>query len=241
MGVIIFNGVSSRDLHVEVEHPPAYDTPERDYTMTEIPGRNGNLLIDNGGYKNAERVYEIAIDARQNGFSRTVGAVMSWLRSAPGYARLEDSYDSDYYRLACYKESSSVENIENEAGRVTITFDCMPQRFLKTGETPIEFTESGSIQNTTPFPAKPLIVVTKDVSVDGMLTIGSYVMYLEGVEGESGTINITLDCDVQDAYAGTVNWNSHVSGKFHQLDPGNSTVNFTGITSVIITPRWWTI
>lgn len=242
MGVIIYNGKSSRDLHVVVEHPPAYDTPERDYEVTEIPGRNGDIIYDNGSFSNVDRVYEIAIDARKEGFSRTVGAVMSWLRSAYGYARLEDSYDRDYYRMACYKESSSIENIENEAGRVTVTFDCMPQRFLKRGETPTEFTESGDMHNFTQFNAKPTIIVTIDPTVEGILTIGDYVMrFLPTEDVESESLNITLDCDIQDAYVDDINWNNHISGKFPELVPGENPVSFTGITKVIIIPRWWTI
>ena len=241
MGVIIFNGKSSRELHVVVEHPPAYDTPERDYEITSIPGRNGEFVVDNGGYSNVDRVYEIAIDAREAGFSRTVGLVMSWLRSASGYARLEDSYDRDYYRMAYYKEASTVENIVNEAGRVTVTFSCMPQRFLKSGEVPIEFTAESAILNPTGFVSKPMIVVTKDITEDGMLTIGDDVLYFNAVEGESEVTDITVDCDVQDAYIGSVNWNSYISGKFPEIDPGTNHVAFTGIEKVTIIPRWWTI
>ena len=241
MGVIIYNGKSSRELHVIVEHPPAYDTPEKDYESTSIPGRNGDLLVDNGAYKNVDRVYDIAIDARKEGFSRTVGAVMSWLRSASGYTRLEDSYDRDYYRLACYKEASSVENIENEAGRVTVTFDCMPQRFLKSGEKEIIFTAGSKLRNFTGFTAFPMIIVTKDPTIAGSLTVGNNVLSIEAVSGSADPVDITLDCDVQDAYAGATNWNSHVSGKFPQLDPGENIVSFTGITKVTIIPRWWTI
>ena len=242
MGVIFFNGKSSREFHVVVEHPPAYDTPERDYEITSIPGRNGDIVHDNGGFKNVDRVYDLGIDARKYGFSRTVGAVMSWLRSASGYARLEDSYDRDYYRMAYYKEPASVENIFNEAGRVTVTFSCMPQRFYKQGEIPLEFTESANLLNFTPFPAKPLITVTMDPRNDGSLTIGDYVMYFAGDSSEEGTpVNIVLDCDIQDAYIGTHNWNNRVSGKFPQLDPGDNHLSFTGIDKVTIIPRWWTI
>ena len=41
MGVIIYNGVSSEEFAIQVEHPPGYETPEKDYEVTHIPGRNG--------------------------------------------------------------------------------------------------------------------------------------------------------------------------------------------------------
>lgn len=254
MGIIVFNGKSSRDLHVVVEHPPAYNSPERDYEVTQIPGRNGDLVMDNGGYTNVERTYEIAVDARKEGFSRRVGAVMSWLRSASGYARLEDSYDRDYYRMACYSEASSVENIENEAGRLTITFDCMPQRFLKRGEIPVEFEDAGALYNPTEFVAKPLIVVMASNLSDGRVTVGDGTLTWDQRDPEiwydsqgnphtttPEVYEITLDCELQDAYCGTTNWNKHVTGKFPEMQPGRNAVSFVGTESIQIIPRWWTI
>ena len=48
MGVIIFNNKSSADCRIQVAHPPGYAYPERDYTITHIPGRNGDIIQDNG-------------------------------------------------------------------------------------------------------------------------------------------------------------------------------------------------
>ena len=242
MGIILFNGISSQSLHVVVEHPPAYDSPERDYEVTSIPGRNGDLILDNGAFNNVSREYEIAFDARQDGFSRSSSAVMSWLRSASGYARLEDSYDADYYRMACYRESTSVENVLNQAGKAKISFDCMPQRFLKSGETASIYTSSGTISNPTRFNAKPLISVVIDLGTDGELVIGNYHLNISGLDQGTGTnITIVLDCDLQDAVMNGDNWNKYISGKYPELLPGENQISFTGIQSVSITPRWWTV
>ena len=48
MGVIIFNNKSSTDCRIQVAHPPGYAYPERDYTTTNIPGRNEHIIQDNG-------------------------------------------------------------------------------------------------------------------------------------------------------------------------------------------------
>lgn len=242
MGIIMFNGKSSRDLHVVVEHPPAYDTPERDYDVTSIPGRNGDLILDNGSFSNVSRDYEIAIDAREKGFSKTVSEVMGWLRSASGYSRLEDSYDEAYYRMACFRESLSVENVLNQAGRATISFDCMPQRFLKSGEQAVEFTGAGTLENPTVFNAKPLIRAVIDLTTDGSLIIGNQQLNISGLhEGAGLNITIDLDCDLQDASRNGINWNKYISGTFPELVPGINEISFTGIQSVSIIPRWWTI
>lgn len=60
MGVITYNGISSSEYGILVEHPPGYHIPERDYEYIHVPGRNGDLLIDKGSYLNSTRTYEIA-------------------------------------------------------------------------------------------------------------------------------------------------------------------------------------
>ena len=48
MGVIIYNGVSSEEFSIQVEHPPGYETPEKDYEVTHIPGEMGIFMLIKG-------------------------------------------------------------------------------------------------------------------------------------------------------------------------------------------------
>lgn len=238
MGVITFNGVTSSSLGIQVEHPPNYETPERDYTIVPIPGRNGNVSIDNGCYKNVNRSYQIAIGEIGGNFADLSNKISKWLHSGNGYLRLEDTYEPDYYKLAMYVEENSIENILQQAGRATITFNRKPQRFLKTGDTKNTFSVSGgTISNPTNFNSLPLIVVKG--SGNGILTIGGYVVTLTNIIS-----SITLNSEIEEAYNGTTNLNMYVtlSKGFPMLLPGNNTVAFSGgITSVEIYPKWWTI
>ena len=54
---------------------------------------------------------------------------------------------------------------------------------------------------------------------------------------------LVIDCDTQNAYKGTQNKNTEISAAaFPRLDAGDSEISWTGgITSVEITPRWWTL
>ena len=44
MGVIVFNGVSSADYGIVVEHFPDTSMPQRDYGKTHVTGRNGDIV-----------------------------------------------------------------------------------------------------------------------------------------------------------------------------------------------------
>lgn len=234
MGVIIFNNKSSADCRIQVAHPPGYAYPERDYTVTHIPGRNGDIIQDNGCYKNVERTYEVSFDATNEDFATYANAVSAWLHSTTGYARLEDSYEPNYYRMATYQESNIFENLYNQAGTATIVFECKPQRFLKTGDNTIAIQNSLTIMNPTGFEAHPLFKVT---GTSGVLTVNGNSITFASIDDF-----VMLDCELQDAYKENINKNSTISGIFPVLKTGSNTISWTGdISSVTMKPRWWTI
>ena len=234
MGVIIFNNKSSADCRIQVAHPPGYAYPERDYTITHIPGRNGDIIQDNGCYKNVERTYEVSFDVPNEDFATYANAVSAWLHSTTGYARLEDSYEPNYYRMATYQESNIFENLYNQAGTANIVFECKPQRFLKTGDNTITIQNSLTIMNPTGFEAYPLFKVT---GTSGVLTVNGNSITFSSIDDF-----VILDCELQDAYKEHINKNSTISGTFPVLKPGSNTIRWTGsISSVTMKPRWWTI
>lgn len=234
MGIIIFNNKSSADCRIQVAHPPGYAYPERDYTVTHIPGRNGDIIQDNGCYKNVERTYEVSFDAPNEDFATYANAVSAWLHSTTGYARLEDSYEPNYYRMATYQESNIFENLYNQAGTATIVFECKPQRFLKTGDNTVAIQNSLTIMNPTGFEAYPLFKVT---GTSGVLTVNGNSITFASIDDF-----VMLDCELQDAYKENINKNSTISGTFPVLKTGSNTISWTGdISSVTMKPRWWTI
>lgn len=250
MGIIMFNGVSSKDVGIEVETFPAYNIPEKEYLVYHVLGRNGDIVIETGTYKNVARNYNVSIATWDKvSYSRKINQVAEWLHSAHGYARLEDSYDQDFYRLAYYNEHATIENLFNEAGRGQINFECKPQRFYKKGEIPIRYTSGeSSIQNETNFDAKPLIKVVGTGA--GSIAIGNYVVGI----ADSAADTIYIDCERQDAYSFTtdpqtgnqvvVNENANITlvSDFPKIEPGSNLVYITGnITYIDLKPNWWTI
>lgn len=237
MGFIIFNGISSKDYHIQVEHPPGYDTPERDYEVVHVPGRNGDVVIDKGSYQNKDRSYEIAIGSEDRFFPEMANDISEWLHSAVGYARLEDSYEPEYYRMAVYKEETEIENILFHAGRVTVKFNCKPQRFLKAGDMAVKFTSSGILKNPTRQIALPIITVYG--SNAGVLTIGEYIVNISNIRD-----SVVINSEMQDAYNGLTNRNADIilTKGFPKLKKGETEISFSGgITSVEVIPKWWTL
>lgn len=230
-----FDGKCSRDFETYISGSQTYNLPERDVSMLSVPGRNGDLVQDNGRWKNFSFGYPAFI---YRDFEKNAQGLKSWLAGVRGYKRLEDSYHPDYFRLAAFTGSLEFEMSQlNRAGQFEIRFDCKPQKFLKLGETPIEVT-SGSILLNEWFESLPLIRLSG--SGESQISIGNKTIKILDTRK-----NTVIDCDLQNAYAGNINLNNKIelnNYEFPSLLPGeNKIVLSGGITKAEIIPRWWTI
>lgn len=231
----VFDGKNSRDYGVYISGAGTYNAPERNTKTVSVVGRNGNLTIDEGTYKNAPLAYPAFIFTN---FNDRIEAFRNFLLSRTGYRRLEDSYHPDEYRLARYSGNFESDVIDElYAGKFTLNFDCQPQRFLKSGEIAVSVSDGDMIVNETLQVAKPLIRCYGN----GTLTIGDVAITAAGV-----TDYIDIDCDLQEAYHDTLATSMNdkitlVNGVFYELVSGENEIDITGFTDVQITPRWWIV
>lgn len=231
--MIFWNGKFSDEFSLVVESYPVRPVPARKIERVSIPGRSGDIIFPQDAFDNATQSYDVYISAERRGLPMVVRPILSWL-CVPGYHRLEDSYDPECYRLAMFLGGVEFANTLNMFGRSSISFDCQPQRWLKSGEQPRRLAAPGALYNPTGMTARPIITVHG--SGAGTLTIGGTTMTL------SDCNDIVLDCETQDAYRGTENLNNAVSGDFPTLGAGQTDISWTGgITAIDITPRWWSL
>lgn len=235
--MIYWAGVSSDDVRVVVEHYPQVTLPSRKTETKSVPGRNGDLLFVEDAFSNVVQPYDVYISAEAMRIPSAARAVAAWLYAPAGYQRLEDSYDLDHFRIAYYNGPTDIENILNRFGRATISFNCKPQRFLKLGEHAVSFNSPAVLRSPSRFPAIPMIRVYG--SGAGSLFVGEYTVTFSSIDGY-----VDLDCETQNAYKGVANKNASVSFSpdCPRLIAGENQISWSGgITSVQITPRWWTL
>lgn len=130
-GYLVYNGESSLDHGVYVSGNATYTSAEKDYDKVSIPGRNGDLLVFNGRYKNITVTYPCSIIPGNADYETTTAGIMEWLYKGDGYLRLEDTYHPDYYRAALFTGPLNFKTIQFKAGQFNLQFDCKPQKFLK--------------------------------------------------------------------------------------------------------------
>lgn len=239
-----FGGVVSSVYGVYISGESVFNSPARDVNMITVPGRNGTIAIDNGRFENIEVTYPAFCWASdQAAFADNVSDFRNAMKAMTGYQRLSDDYNPNEFRLGVYIDAFEVSPAQyNNAGEFEIVFDCKPQRWLVSGETPVAVGNGGTITNPTNFASSPLIKITGY----GTLTVAGRSLVL----ASGATYPVYIDCELMEAYElnnldEAINRNSLVTyqgGIFPQLEPGTNTVTFSGnITAVEITPRWWKI
>lgn len=228
LGNISFDGRSLRDFGVtRALLKNRYEVAEPVVDTEHVDGRNGDILFFNGDYENVDLEYlcicEGDFDTNFNGFK-------AWAYNHLGYRRLEDDAYPDEFRLATILKATSIAKYRD---CFEITFNCKPQKFLRTGETAITYSESGVIFNPTEYKAKPLI----KVSGTGKLTIGQTAMTV--TKNDSFMM---IDCERMDCYRDTENLNSDIeltTGDFFTIDEGQNAITISTGMSIEIEPRWW--
>lgn len=159
---LIFGGVDSKDFGVWISGSDTYSAAERDTERFSVPGRNGDLIVDNGRYKNKVVTYPAFFPY---GFPEKMENFRSAICKKIGYQRLEDSYHPDEYRMAEFVNGIDPKDLTdfNRAGDFTLAFNCKPQRFLKSGDDPIQFIPpamTASAMTTTYIPVSGDLIYT---------------------------------------------------------------------------------
>lgn len=234
IGILTFGGESSIDHGMWISGAGVFNAPERDESSVSVPGRNGDLTFWNGRWKNVSVRYPAVITGD---FATNAANVRSWLLSQPGYQRLEDTYHPNEFRMGRYASGIEIEpGFLNTSGQLELLFDCWPQRFLKSGETPVEYTTSGeTITNPTAFEALPLIVL--EGSGDVEVTVSGHILSVTDLPE-----TMTIDSETENAYNEGVNLNNILTleNGFPRLSSGQNSIAWSGnVTKLTITPRWW--
>lgn len=238
---VTYAGKSLNDFGVHISGEGTFSTPEVKYETVEVPGRNGDLLIDTGVLKNRTLKYPAFILAdNEEEFRHMFTHFVNFIISKKGVVRIEDTYHPEVYMMGSYKSALDPEVILLQAANFDLEFDVKPQRFLKSGEYPVEYFGEGILFNETDWDANPLI----HVFGNGSVTIGDYNIAIADCPHE----DFFFDCETMNAFTSNGdNCNSYVTLTVPDdknnivLVPGDNSISFTGITRLEIYPRWWIV
>lgn len=228
---MIFNGVNLIDFQTHSDDSQLFTTPTKEVEFFSIPGRNGDLSISKEKFANLTKSVNCFI---REDFVKNYSALMDYLYSVEGYGKIEYDAEPDVYLLGQFVDAIAPQTgAFLKYGSFTLNFNCQPQKWLKSGDIGIPITNTTMMINPSRQVAKPLI----ECVGTGTITINDSEITLN-----ANTSVVWIDCDLEDAYEGTINRNPNitVTGGFPRLIDEN-TVSVSGFTSVKLYPRWWKI
>lgn len=225
---LIVNGKDMADFGVYLTNAGVYTTPEKDIEEIEIPGKSGTVQFSKNRYKNVKVTYPCGLPFT---FKENFNDMISFLCSQKGYCRLEDTFFPDFYREGSfYSPVSPKVSYDAEIGTFTLEFNCKPQRWLKSGEEPIEIQSSGAILSPSYEDCKPLIKIT----AAGSVTINGVTISVSSLNGGEYAM---IDCELKNIYSNLGSLNLYSMGVFPSLTSGENEIAVT--TPAEIIPRWW--
>ena len=231
MNYFEFNGIKSNDYGLIISNKDIYSAPAPDVSFVSVPGRNGDVLIDNSRFQNVTVSYDVAF---RNVKSRAA-AIKLWLCRA-GYFVLTDTYQPAYFRLAAFSSNLKIDELIENVGQAQISFNCKPFMYSFAGRETITLTEPGTVTNPEAFAALPYIKIIGGGDIT--LFIGARAYAVRSVESY-----VELDSELMAAYKGSVLCNDKINfSEFPVFPPGENSVSWTGaVTQIKIVPRWRTM
>ena len=108
-----FGGTSSASFNFIIMKNDNLSGFENDFELIEIPGRSGDLLINNNRKKNKEINIEAYVDLEGLGDAKTVSkSIKQWLQGEVKYKTLTFSDDLEEYEAVVVGRIEIIEEIE---------------------------------------------------------------------------------------------------------------------------------
>lgn len=235
-----FDGQHLSEFGAVLSETPHYTIAIKDIEFTSLPGKSGDIITDNGRYKNKSITYKItSIPFEQRTEQEFVFKLSEWLMTAAEYKILRDTYTQGYYRKAVCTSIS--DPVVEASGMMTIkvTFNCEPFLYSDTGSNKISLVSSSNAVSTTitnpeMWSSEPIIKING--GGDFTVTVNDISLTISDVSNY-----VTIDKQSEDVYDSNGSCNDKLSAlRLPYFKAGSNSLTITGTNSftVAIVPNW---
>jgi len=225
---------SYNDFGLIVKDKSVYSSAAPDVSSQEIPGRSGDVIIDNKRFNNVDISYTCAFISED--FAAAARKIRAIIVGAQKYKRLYDTYDPNYFRYAVIKNAIDITQKGINDGEAKIYFNCKPYLYSFAGQQTVTLTSAGTITNYEAVSSLPYIKIYGSGKIS--LTINGNDFNMYDVDEY-----IELDSETMTAYKGETKASANINSQtFPSLEAGVNAISWTGTVSKIeIIPRWRTV
>lgn len=234
VGYINFNNKNSYyDLDLKILNKLIIPFPERKIEIIDVPGGNGSLYLDLGGYNDITipiSFEAVNIDSVNNNYRY----IKSWLDNIKDYKLYIVNTTDCFYKVKSVKIPSNFETIYNLYGKFDVNFICEPLAYLTDGsfEVPIP----NILYNPTDYESKPTYIVRGE----GLITL--VVNSKEISMNISGEVIVDTELELILKNGSIINVSKKGSWEDLCFGPGENNISFKGNNfEVLVIPNWRTI
>ena len=223
----------SKDMNLRVLNDVTFSSPTRDVRVMQVPGRNGDLIMDNGRFESVIRSIPCRLEApKGENVEQLINQINNWLIDDGGFHEFRWDNDPEFKYLARVESDVVSRRMLSRFGRVVIDFRLHPIKYLESSLEARQITNGTNVVNQFNVDAKPLIRIIGGGNIT--INIGGRTLVLQEISGgciidsETQTIT-TLD--------GSVTLFDRMYSPFPVLQSGNNVISFPSNIQVFITPR----
>lgn len=225
-----YNDIAGNDIGALVIRRPNIPAPSPKITQVSIPGRDGDLLIDDGFFDDIEIYVELNFMAPENEWNKKTRQIKSWLLSRRGARRLSFSDTEDTFYKVKNVIVGEIQRTSKRIGAITPAFVCDPYTYFKSGAIPLPLEEV----KLNPYNlSKPVYSIEGEKA--GVLTVNGHEIKINVGQ------NLTIDTNLMITYRqDRTLQNTAITGNYEDmyLLPGENTIEITEELNLMVTPNW---
>lgn len=235
MRTLTYAGVDFSEFKCWWDGSQVFRKPNKIINRYQIPYRNGDLIRSTEAFENVEISFNCFI---KEDYEENYSNLVNYLNSFNSYQRLETSAEPSIYRMALLHAVIEPETGQFlKDGRFTITFDCMPQEWLKSGENEMSI----DMQTTTYTDPVEVDIEYDDALVDNAVLTLSPVQDLNGQAypwiDRVGRNKLNLvNMAKTETFCG-ITFNLTDEGKIYMTGTATDTMNWFPFTSIETIPN----
>ena len=233
-----YNGKWNTSLYIMVKERPAIPSPEYDYDTVKIPGRDGELYIEQKSVKDITITISFTFACKPHRWQGVAREARKWLMGKEDRRLILSDSQDRYYKVKHVVLDQTERQIK-EVGEFSADFICEGRQYLIEGDWPLELTYTNSSGGQSahiwnPYETSmPVFIISGNGTC--RITVNGHTLEAE-VSGQ-----LTVDTQREVAYkADMSSANTSVTCDYETLalEPGDNTITKPTGFNLQILPKW---
>lgn len=230
----IFDGINSKDMGIKIERHNNFSSPQRRIESVSVPGRTGNILIDDGSYENQIFEYELILECdskKGTDISKKAEEVSNWLHGDYTYKTLTFSNSSKVYKAVVINKIDITQMFKRFA-KALVTFEAYEVVNVVKRINVSTIENEGIFINDTNREIRPILKIIGNG--DCTININNQKVKIKSLEGHIIVDSFNMDCYKLMESGIARNSNDKMTGAFPVFSVGENKIKVIGATVEVL-------